>query len=82
MKINRKKLDLFFSLNFLKIGLIIVFWFLFVFLHNLIYAVFNFEEGFFLILAVIVVPFYFFISIIYSFVKWSENGGMEKFVRK
>jgi hypothetical protein len=81
-KMNRKRIDLFFNLNILKIGIIIVLWFLFVFLHNSFYALFGFEEVLFLVLAVIVLPFYFFISVLYTLKKWLEKGGLKEIVGK
>jgi hypothetical protein len=77
---KRNKWDFIFRLNLVRIVLIVLVWFLFVFLHNLIYSLFEFEEYFFPTLAVIVVPLYFFISVIYTLKKWAEKGGVKEFI--
>jgi|TARA_B100002003_G_C13930677_1_gene452114 membrane protein DedA with SNARE-associated domain len=55
-------------LNWKKILIIIVAWFLAVILHNAFYAVFNIEEAVFFIIAVIIIPIYVIISIIYTII--------------
>lgn len=64
------KFDRYFLLSWRRAWLIIIGWFLSVILHNAIYALFNFEEAFFFILAVIVIPIYVLIVLIYSLVKF------------
>jgi len=64
------KLNKYFLLNFKKILFIIGGWIIAVVLHNLIFAIFRFEDAFFFILAVIIIPLYFLSSLIYTLVTY------------
>jgi hypothetical protein len=66
--VKESKLDMFFMLSWKKVLLLIILWFASVILHNLIYAFFHMEEAVFFLLAIIVIPLYFLISLIYSLV--------------
>lgn len=76
-KIKKQNLfDKYFLLSWKKILLIIVAWFVAVILHNVIYGVIKYfnpaftgDEAFFFIIAIIVIPLYFIISLIYSLIK-------------
>ena len=72
--------DKYLLLNWKKILIIIGAWFVAVILHNLVYGLGiyfggenfwgpNGDEAFFFIIAIIVIPLYFIVSFIYSFVK-------------
>lgn len=74
-KINLDKL---FSLNLKRIGLIVLAWFVAVILHNAIYGLFGWEEPVFFIIAVIIIPIYFFFSVLYSLAKWIKLGGYKR----
>jgi len=69
------KLEKYFLLNWKKVLIIVVAWFLAVILHNMIYAFImyffkvDFEEPVFFILAVIIIPLYFITAIIYTIIK-------------
>lgn len=65
MKMNLEK---YFLLNWKKIITIIIAWILAVILHNAVYAIFNIEEAVFFLLAVIVIPLYFIISVVYTII--------------
>lgn len=67
------KLKEVFLLNWRKVGLVVIGWFIAVALHNLIYAATKIEEGFFLILATIVLPAYILVAGIYSLIKHSKK---------
>jgi hypothetical protein len=56
-------------LSWQKILVIILAWFMSIVLHNVFYMVFGIEEAVFFIVAVIVIPIYFAVSFIYSFIK-------------
>ena len=58
-----------FLLSWKKLWLIIIIGFVSIMLHNLWYAVFKFEEAFFFIIVVFIIPIYFLISLIYSLIK-------------
>ncbi|MCK5149873.1 hypothetical protein KAJ87_03015 [Candidatus Pacearchaeota archaeon] len=64
MKINE-----FFKLTWKKIWILVVGGFVCISLHNLIYALFKFEEAFFFSLVVFVLPVYFVIALVYTFIK-------------
>ncbi len=73
----------YFIFNWEKIWIIIVSAFLSILLHNLIYAIFNIEEAFFLTIVVIIIPSYFIISGICSLIfliksKRGKNAKDEK----
>ena len=74
-KINLDKL---FSLDLKRIGLIVLAWFVAIILHNGIYGLFGWEEPVFFIIAVVIVPVYFFFSVLYSLAKWIKLGGYKK----
>ncbi len=86
-KIRRKnKLDKWFLLNGKKVFIIMISWFVAVLLHNLVYGLFKSwfdarggDESFFFIIAVILIPIYFIIGIVYSFVWMIRN---EEYPRK
>jgi hypothetical protein len=80
-KNKKNRIDFIFRLNLFRVGLILLGWFVCVFLHNIFYMLFEFGEWVFFILAIII-PIYFFISVFYSFMKWVEKGGIEKFIGK
>lgn len=58
-----------FLLTWKKILLTIVFWFGAVALHNLVGALLGFEEAVFFIIAVIILPLYFLVSLVYTAIK-------------
>jgi hypothetical protein len=60
------KLKKLLHLNSKKVMWIIALWIVAVVLHNLIFALFNMEEAVFLILAVLIIPLYTIISLIYT----------------
>lgn len=70
-----KKLDKYFLLSWRKAWIIVVGWFLAVMLHNAISALFNFEEAVFFIIAVILMPIYFLIVLVYSLIKKLKIGN-------
>jgi len=77
---RKNKLDRFFLLSGKRIFIIMISWFVAVLLHNLIYGLFHTyfdmhvgDEPFFFIIAVIVIPIYFIIGIIYSLVWMIRN---------
>jgi hypothetical protein len=87
MKKKKKvsRFDKYFLLSWKKLGLIILAWFLAVILHNLVYGlgIYFFgsdfwgpggDEALFFILAIIVIPLYFLVMIIYSLVKIIIRG--------
>lgn len=65
-------LDRFLYLNWRKIAVVVGLWFACVLLHNLIYGLFrefygpNGDEAFFFILAIIVIPIYSVVAIVYT----------------
>ena len=68
------KFEKYFLLNWKKVLVIIAAWFLAVILHNMTYAFFMYflkielEEPVFFMLAIIVIPLYFIISIVYTII--------------
>ncbi len=71
-KMRRKaksKFDKYFLLDFKKFLIIIVIGFVSVILHNAVYALFGIEEAIFFITAVILIPLYLIISVIYTLIK-------------
>lgn len=72
-------LDKLLRLNLRKLLLLVGVWVLCVVLHNLVYALFqdsfgpNGDEPFFLILAVVVIPAYFLIALVYTVVQWLRS---------
>tara|TARA_Y100000310_G_C20245835_1_gene606779 strand:+ start:328 stop:573 length:246 start_codon:yes stop_codon:yes gene_type:complete len=69
------KADKWFLLSWKRIILILAVFLLSVILHNFVSALFNFEEAFFFILAVFVIPIYFIISVVYSLIKKIRGGA-------
>ncbi|MEK6819765.1 MAG: hypothetical protein AABY03_01030 [Nanoarchaeota archaeon] len=61
-----KHLDVFFLLNWKKSISIVGLWALAVFLHNMVYGLAGFEEPFFFLIAVFVIPAYLIASIVYT----------------
>ena len=72
---SKSKWDKYFLLNWRKLWIIIVAWFVAVLLHNLVSALLNLEEAFFFIIAVFVMPLYFIVTLIYSLVKIIKRGS-------
>ncbi|MFH1503644.1 MAG: hypothetical protein ABIE36_03225 [Candidatus Diapherotrites archaeon] len=62
------KFDKYFLLNWRKVWVIVVGWFVAVMLHNVIFAIFGFEEAVFFIIAVILMPVYVLVVLIYSLI--------------
>ena len=60
------KIEDYLFLDIKKTGAIVFAFIIAVLLHNFIYALFNFEEPVFFLLAAVVIPIYFLISIIYT----------------
>jgi len=69
----RLKLNNIFRLSWKRFGLIVLAFILSVILHNAIYGLTGVEEAVFFLLAVIVIPIYFIISVIYSIVVFFMN---------
>ncbi|MFH1522180.1 MAG: hypothetical protein ABIF18_04450 [archaeon] len=65
---NKPKPKDLFLFSWKKLWIIVVVGFISIILHNVIYALFNVEEAFFFILAVLVIPIYFLVIIIYSLI--------------
>jgi len=61
--------DKLFLISWKKSILIVVSWFVAVLLHNAVDAIFHVEEAFFFILAVIVIPLYTLVFIIYNSIR-------------
>lgn len=57
------------KLSWKRFGITILSWILCVILHNAIYALFGFEEALFFIIAVIIIPIYIIVSLIYTIIK-------------
>jgi hypothetical protein len=75
------RFDKLFLLTWKKVFLGVIAWFVAVILHNLVYAfivgVLKIEivdEPFFFIIAVLVIPLYFLISIVYTLIKLVKRG--------
>ena len=64
-----KKRNKFDKLSWKKFGIIIASWFVAVILHNLVYALLKIDEALFFIIAIIIIPAYFIISLVYSLIK-------------
>ncbi|MFC1710741.1 hypothetical protein ACFLZJ_01110 [Nanoarchaeota archaeon] len=69
-----KNKDLF-LFSWRKLWIIVVGGFVSILLHNLISALFNTEEAFFLIIVVIVLPIYFLIMVIYTIIYKLKKKG-------
>ncbi len=77
---NKKGFDKWFLLTWKKILIIIVGWFLAVILHNLFYALSEISgknlaigEVFFFLIAVIIIPLYFIMCLVYSLIKMIKD---------
>ena len=68
-----KKLDKYLLLSWRKLWILVVGGFISIMLHNLIYAIFNFEEPVFFLLVVVVLPLYLLLAGIYSLVNFSKK---------
>ncbi len=66
---RKNKWDKWFLLSWKRFLWIILAWFAAVILHNLVSALLGIEEAVFFIIAVIILPLYLIISVIYSLVK-------------
>ena len=66
---SKSKADKYFLLSWRKMWIIVVGGFVSILLHNLISALFNFEEALFFIIVIFVIPIYLIVSIIYSLIK-------------
>jgi len=70
-----QKLSDFFTITWKKTAIALMIWIAAVFFHNMVYAFFvgvlgiEFEEPVLFLIAVVVIPLYFLISIIYSLIK-------------
>ncbi len=73
---KRSSLDSFFLLHLKKSLYIIIAWALFIIAHNLAARIFNFDEMFFSILAVYIIPLYLLISVVYTLFKHSKLAKM------
>jgi len=62
------KIGKLFKLTWKKLWILIVSGFIAIMLHNAFYAIFNIEEPVFFLIAVIIIPFYFIISLIYTII--------------
>ena len=72
-KQKRNNFDKYFLLSWKKLLAIVIIWFATVLLHNFWYFLFNFEEAIFFILAVIIIPLYTLISMVYTTFKTFKN---------
>lgn len=70
---KKRNLDKYFLLSWKRILIIIAAWFISVILHNMVYILITFfnpsfegDEAFFFIIAVIVIPVYLIISVVYT----------------
>ncbi len=66
----KNKFDKYFLLNWQKVWIIIVSWFVSILLHNVFSALFNTEEVFFFIIAIFIIPIYVLVVLIYSLIKF------------
>lgn len=71
----------FLILNKKKSIWVIIAWIVSVLLHNFISALTGFEEAFFFIIAVIVIPLFFIISVIYTIIKLIKNKKENKKIK-
>jgi len=65
----KNNLDKYLMLDLKRFLIIMGSWLVFVILHNLFFAIFNIEEAVFFIIAVLLIPIYFFISFIYTILR-------------
>jgi hypothetical protein len=66
---TKKKLDKWFFISWRKLWILVVGGFVSILLHNIISALFNFEEVLFFIIVVFLIPSYFIFILIYSLIK-------------
>jgi len=71
--IKKTKAEKLFLLSWKRFFLVVIGFFVFVFLHNLVYALFKVEEAVFFLLA-LVISVYFLISLFYSLVYFLVKG--------
>ena len=75
MKKQENKISEFFTITWKKTAIALMIWIIAVFFHNMVYAFFvgvlgiEFEDVIFFIIAVIIIPLYFIISIIHTLIK-------------
>ena len=63
---KKKILDKYFLLNWRKFWITVGSFFLSIILHNLTYAILSFEDVFFFIIAMFIIPAYFLVAFIYT----------------
>lgn len=66
---KRNNIEKWLLLSWKRVAVIVAMWFIAVILHNAIYGIFLIEEPVLFIFAVIILPIYFLISIIYTVIK-------------
>ena len=70
---RENKFDKYLKLSWKKVWIVVVGGFVSILLHNLISAIFGFEEAVFFIIVILVIPIYFLVMIVYSLVKRFKN---------
>jgi len=73
---KQNKIDKYLLLSKRKLWILAVSGFLAILLHNIIYALFEFEEAIFLIYAAIIVPSYFLMSFLYTLIQKIKNKSI------
>ncbi|MEN8252897.1 MAG: hypothetical protein ABFQ62_00790 [Patescibacteria group bacterium] len=73
---KKNKVQDFFTLSFKKFLILIAAEFISIVLHNLLSGLFGTEEAFFFIIAIILLPAYFLVSLLFSLVK--KIGRLKK----
>ncbi|MBU2104204.1 MAG: hypothetical protein KKF67_00295 [Nanoarchaeota archaeon] len=68
-KRQKSKFGKYLTLTWMKFFILIIVWVVCILLHNLFYAIFRYEEPVFFIIAVILIPLYFFVSFVYTLVQ-------------
>jgi len=71
---KRSKLDQYFTLDWKEIYLLVIAWFLFLVLHNLVNNIFGINEKILLVIAIKVVPLFFALALVYTFAKKLRKG--------
>jgi hypothetical protein len=56
-----------------KLSLVLILWLFCFLLHNFLTGIWNFVSALFFILAILIIPAYFVIAIVYSFIKWMKQ---------
>ena len=69
MKKRKNNFAKFFILSWKKTAIALMIWIISVVAHNFWYGLFGFEDALFFIIAVIVIPIYFLVSIVYTLIK-------------